>query len=243
MKLLSTGELAQLFNLSKYTIRHYIDKELLTPKRNPENGYYFFNEADIYRLYQVIVFRNIGYSIAEIKASLTAPDNLATLKNAEAALQAQMDELTAIKATVGNILSAQEKYKLDEIVFFEKEERGFQKLPDTFIKQDSLELLMMAEKDFVQPDEIFYIQSGQALVPCFKNDSAVAHFTFPAGTYACKSIAVKDEADITAAIKQFLAAPLFSQYHTAKEQILIYENILCALAYNDITVYTLEVNL
>jgi DNA-binding transcriptional MerR regulator len=41
MNHLSTGELAQLFNLSKYTIRYYIDKGLLTPKQNPENGYYF----------------------------------------------------------------------------------------------------------------------------------------------------------------------------------------------------------
>lgn len=41
MKLLSTGELATLFSLSKYTIRHYIEIELLIPHQRNKNGYYF----------------------------------------------------------------------------------------------------------------------------------------------------------------------------------------------------------
>ncbi|EAH0334770.1 MerR family transcriptional regulator, partial [Listeria monocytogenes] len=53
MLTLSTGEIAQLFQISKYKIRHYIDEGILVPKRNPENGYYYFEEADIYRLYQI----------------------------------------------------------------------------------------------------------------------------------------------------------------------------------------------
>ncbi|MFK4568263.1 MerR family transcriptional regulator [Enterococcus sp. UD-01] len=243
MNHLSTGELAQLFNLSKYTIRYYIDKGLLTPKQNPANGYYFFNEADVYKLYQIVVFRNIGYSIKEIKASLSAPNNIATLKNAETALQEQIDELTAIKETVGNILSAQKKYRLDEFVFFERGERCFQQLPAAFIKQESPDLLTMVKNDVVQPDELFYVQSDQVPVPCFRSDPSNADFIFPAGTYACKSFAVKDEADVTTATEQFLADPLFFQRDSSKLQLLLYENILCALAYNDITVYTLEVHL
>lgn len=44
MKLLTTSELASLFSISKHTIRHYIDIELLTPKERKENGYFFFDE-------------------------------------------------------------------------------------------------------------------------------------------------------------------------------------------------------
>ncbi|EAA0373783.1 MerR family transcriptional regulator, partial [Listeria monocytogenes] len=50
MHTLSSGEIAQLFQISKYKIRHYIDEGILVPKRNPENGYYYFEETDIYRL-------------------------------------------------------------------------------------------------------------------------------------------------------------------------------------------------
>ena len=36
MKLLTTSELATLFSISKHTIRHYIDIDLLTPKERGE---------------------------------------------------------------------------------------------------------------------------------------------------------------------------------------------------------------
>ena len=41
MKLLTTSELATLFSISKHTIRHYIDIDLLTPKERRDNGYFF----------------------------------------------------------------------------------------------------------------------------------------------------------------------------------------------------------
>lgn len=44
MLTLSTGEIAQLFQISKYKIRHYIDEGILVPKRNPENGYYILKK-------------------------------------------------------------------------------------------------------------------------------------------------------------------------------------------------------
>lgn len=51
MKLLTTSELATLFSISKHTIRHYIDIDLLTPKERRDNGYFFFDEENVYRLY------------------------------------------------------------------------------------------------------------------------------------------------------------------------------------------------
>ena len=62
MKLLTTSELASLFSISKHTIRHYIDIELLTPKERKENGYFFFDEENVYKLYQILVFKNICYN-------------------------------------------------------------------------------------------------------------------------------------------------------------------------------------
>lgn len=67
MHTLSSGEIAQLFQISKYKIRHYIDEGILVPKRNPENGYYYFEETDIYRLYQIILFRKIGFLFKKSK--------------------------------------------------------------------------------------------------------------------------------------------------------------------------------
>lgn len=47
MKLLTTSELATLFSISKHTIRHYIDIDLLTPKERRDNGYFFFDEENV----------------------------------------------------------------------------------------------------------------------------------------------------------------------------------------------------
>lgn len=67
MLTLSTGEIAQLFQISKYKIRHYIDEGILVPKRNPENGYYYFEEADIYRLYQIILLEKLAFLFKKSK--------------------------------------------------------------------------------------------------------------------------------------------------------------------------------
>lgn len=91
MLTLSTGEIAQLFQISKYKIRHYIDEGILVPKRNPENGYYYFEEADIYRLYQIILFRKIGFSIQEIKESLLGEKVTPMLEQAEQDLQQKIE--------------------------------------------------------------------------------------------------------------------------------------------------------
>ena len=103
MKLLTTSELATLFSISKHTIRHYIDIDLLTPKERRDNGYFFFDEENVYRLYQIIVLRNIGYSLKTIKTVLTEEDVAHYFLEAEQNLQKKIDELLAIKNTVQNI--------------------------------------------------------------------------------------------------------------------------------------------
>lgn len=50
MQTYSIAEVAKIFNTTKYTIRHYVDAQLLTPTKNAGNGYYAFTDADLYRL-------------------------------------------------------------------------------------------------------------------------------------------------------------------------------------------------
>ena len=74
MNNLSSGQIAELFDLPKSKLRYYINKGLLSPHVDEENGYYLFDESDIYRLYQLIIFRKIGFSISDIKASQAVDD-------------------------------------------------------------------------------------------------------------------------------------------------------------------------
>ncbi|GGC97415.1 MerR family transcriptional regulator [Enterococcus wangshanyuanii] len=242
MKKLTTGELAELFAISKYKIRHYIDEQLLTPERNQENGYYLFDEADIYKLYQIIVLRNIGYSLSSIKQVFAGSSILNSLKNAELQLQQQIDELTAIKKTVQDIIQAQITYKLDELIFLKKTTRYFKKAPVEILTGNEIDLLKATKAGFTSLDNVSYISSGQSMIPSFEGTKAEHDYLFSQGTYGCKSFIVHNESMLEREIDCFLADPLLNITATPSE-LLIYENVLCALAYNDVTVYTLEVKL
>ncbi|MFD1900943.1 MerR family transcriptional regulator [Enterococcus termitis] len=243
MKKLTTGELAEIFAISKYKIRHYIDKKLLTPSQNQQNGYYLFDETDIYKLYQIIMFRNIGYSIETIKQLLAGSAILDSLKTAEQQLQTQIDELTVIKKNVHDIIQAQQTYKLNEIIFLEKDTRFFKKAPVEIITDQEIDLLKATRLGFSQLDKISYVRPNHnSFIPCFTSTKEEHDYLFETGIYACKSFIVENEQALTKEMEYFLADSLL---HTLSPsaKILLYENVACALAYNDVTVYSVEVKL
>jgi DNA-binding transcriptional MerR regulator len=45
----SISELARIFKITKYTIRHYVDEGLLSPEKNSVSGYYTFSEKRVIR--------------------------------------------------------------------------------------------------------------------------------------------------------------------------------------------------
>lgn len=66
----------QLASLSGVSIRtlHYYDKiALLKPKRLPTNGYRQYGEKDLLVLQQILFFRELDFSLQEIKSILSAP--------------------------------------------------------------------------------------------------------------------------------------------------------------------------
>ncbi|MEI5994317.1 MerR family transcriptional regulator [Candidatus Enterococcus mansonii] len=116
MKQLTAGEIAKLFNISKYRIRHYIDKGILTPKRNEENKYYVFEESDIYRLYQINTLREIGFSIKEIQESLKLDNIKSMFEEAETKIQREINKLLATQKTINKIVNSQRKYELNKVI-------------------------------------------------------------------------------------------------------------------------------
>ncbi|WP_195961512.1 MerR family transcriptional regulator [Enterococcus casseliflavus] len=157
MKLLTTSELASLFSISKHTIRHYIDIELLTPKERNENGYFFFDEENIYKLYQILVLKNIGYSLRSIKTILTQSNMAPFFIEAEQTIQKKIDELLAIKNTVHAVIEAQNSYKLNEISFFERSDRYFHSFPESVVENGEVDLIKANNMNLSSLDQIFYV--------------------------------------------------------------------------------------
>lgn len=60
------GEIAKQAGVSVDTIRHYTQKALLAPRRDPENGYQLYASTDVQRVRFILQAKRLGYTLKEI---------------------------------------------------------------------------------------------------------------------------------------------------------------------------------
>ncbi len=68
------GELAKRTGVSVRTLHHYDEIGLLSPSQRTASGYRLYTEADVIRLQQIKSLRNLGFSLEEIRRTLSRPD-------------------------------------------------------------------------------------------------------------------------------------------------------------------------
>ncbi|MCU6796719.1 MerR family transcriptional regulator [Paenibacillus sp. WQ 127069] len=66
-------EVAELVNISVRTLHHYDEIGLLAPGSINQAGYRLYTDRELERLQQILFFREIGFSLQEIKAILDDP--------------------------------------------------------------------------------------------------------------------------------------------------------------------------
>ena len=71
--MMNIKELASLGGVSVRTLHHYDRISLLCPKRDPDNDYRRYEQAEIDRLQQILLFRACGFSLAAIGLLLDSP--------------------------------------------------------------------------------------------------------------------------------------------------------------------------
>lgn len=71
---LTVGELAQQTGLSVRTLHYYDEIDLLNPSLHTEAGYRVYTPADLGRLQHVLMLRQLGFSLAEVRERLNAPN-------------------------------------------------------------------------------------------------------------------------------------------------------------------------
>ena len=67
-------QVSQLTGISIRALHHYDAIDLLKPAQVTESGYRLYGDAEIERLYMILVFRELGLSLQEIRSILNAPD-------------------------------------------------------------------------------------------------------------------------------------------------------------------------
>lgn len=104
--LYTKSELCKMAGISKETLRHYIDKELIKPAKISDNGYRKFSAEDVLHLWEIRLGASLGHSLSHIKEnrnSSSLADFYDDLKLREQELHLQLEELQHQIAMVDEI--------------------------------------------------------------------------------------------------------------------------------------------
>ncbi len=95
-------QLARIAGVSTRTLHYYDQIGLLTPERNPGNGYRLYGRVALLRLQQILFLRELGLSLEEIQQVIDRPDFdlLEALQNHREALLTRMERLSELLQTV-----------------------------------------------------------------------------------------------------------------------------------------------
>ena len=97
--MMNIGELSALSHVSIRTLRHYDKLGLLKPARVTEAGYRQYDEAALQRLHTILLFRELEFSLNDIKRILDAPDF-----DPSDALEKQITLLTMRREHIDNLI-------------------------------------------------------------------------------------------------------------------------------------------
>lgn len=76
---LTSGAFAALCGTTKETLRHYKDVGLLTPARQGDNGYFYYDVEQFYDFFAISIFRRTGTPLEEVRRCLRGQNAAGTL--------------------------------------------------------------------------------------------------------------------------------------------------------------------
>jgi DNA-binding transcriptional MerR regulator len=101
----SIVEVARMSGVSSRTLRHYDEIGLLPPARLGANGYRLYEQADLLRLQQILLLRELGLALADIAEILDGQlDPVRALREHHQRLLRERDRLTVLAQTVARTI-------------------------------------------------------------------------------------------------------------------------------------------
>lgn len=88
--------------VSVRTLHLYDQKALVSPSRRTPAGYRLYGETDLLRLQQVLFYRELDFSLDDIKLALDTPgfDNVAALRRHRRLLELKAERLYTLMGTI-----------------------------------------------------------------------------------------------------------------------------------------------
>ena len=106
----TVGEVAKLAHVSVRTLHHYDELGLLEPSERSEAGYRLYNAADLEALQQVLFYRELGFSLDQIRELMTDPafDRREALRQQRKLLEKQRRRLDTMLGLIDRTLASLE---------------------------------------------------------------------------------------------------------------------------------------
>lgn len=120
-------EVSELTGVSVRTLRYYDEIGLLHPSKRTEAGYRLYTDSDLERLGQILLFRELQFSLKEIKDIMTRPDY-----NKTKALEKQIELLTLKKDHIENLITLARGIKMIGVNAVDFNAYGTRKIDDYF---------------------------------------------------------------------------------------------------------------
>ncbi|MEU8149627.1 MerR family transcriptional regulator [Nonomuraea sp. NPDC048901] len=102
------GQVSRLAGVTVRTLHHYDDIGLLSPGERTAAGYRRYTEADLVRLQQVLLYRELGFALEEVAVILDEPraDELTHLRRQHELLVRRSERLSEVIAAVERAMQA-----------------------------------------------------------------------------------------------------------------------------------------
>ena len=103
---MTVGEVSMLLGISVRALHHWDETGLVHPSRRSAAGYRLYCEADIMRIQQVLVYRQTGMNLADIKMVLDEPetDAMTHLRRQRELVQGQVSHLQQMLKSINMVM-------------------------------------------------------------------------------------------------------------------------------------------
>jgi DNA-binding transcriptional MerR regulator len=91
----TVSEVAELTGVTVRTLHHYDEIGLLSPRERSDAGYRLYSYSDLERLREILVWRELGFSLAEVRSLLDDPahDRVRALRRQRSLVEADLARL------------------------------------------------------------------------------------------------------------------------------------------------------
>jgi DNA-binding transcriptional MerR regulator len=118
----TVGEVSELAGVTVRALHHYDELGVLSPSERSDAGYRLYSHEDLLRLQEILVWRALGFSLAEIKSLLdeSGYDRGSALRRQRELVDEELERLGAVARALDQALAAHEnETEVEETTMFD----------------------------------------------------------------------------------------------------------------------------